>query len=147
MKIYVFLNTKGIGIEIERKTYLLFIGIGRPFHKYNTAFYIFDGWIDEQTKRRFQASLTVLGEEAGAGRVTPTLTEAGIFDIGTPSESDNRGTLLGSIIKVLYSNRYSNPQKIEKFFTESKVAVHRAEPINKPTKTVGELLREKFTRL
>jgi hypothetical protein len=128
------------GFEIERKNYILFVGIVDKRMK--TVRYIFDGWSNEDQKKDFFGSIEFLSQEAGAGRISPTLDDAKIACIKSVIDEDKGGTPIGSLIKVLFDSKNSDLDKIEHFFRESKVKVHRAKPFVKPVKTIWQVLRD-----
>ncbi|MFH1235334.1 MAG: hypothetical protein V1685_00145 [Parcubacteria group bacterium] len=133
------------GFEIERKNYILFIGW--PPKWLETARYVFDGWKNNEQKKRFFGSVSFLSQEAGAGRISPALSDAKILFIKDDTdEVKGEGTVAGTVLKVAYDNRGSNPEKIENFFEQSGITIHRADPFIKPIKTIGRILKEKIRK-
>jgi hypothetical protein len=114
--------------------------VKKDFKKIKTVYYIFDGWTDENKKKLFNGSVVFLSEEAGGLRHSPTLKDAGIFYIEGENEIQD-GAQIGSKLRVAYFVDYSTPEKVEKFFSNSKIAVHRADPFEQPPKKLWQVLK------
>ncbi len=133
------------GFHIERKNHILFIG--KPPDELRIIRYVFDGWTNEDQKKKFFGSVMFLWEEACAGRIMPMLRGSNLFFIlSTANELDDEGTPKGSILKIEFEDSWGSIEKIEKFFNDSGIAIYRAEPFEKPVKTIWQIIGEKFKK-
>lgn len=109
-----------------------------------TVRYIFDGWTNEEIKKKYFGSISFLESEASAGRTIPSLGRGGICRLLTDlPEIENAGTQVGSVVEIDYITTAGSPEMFEHFFKELGIAFHRSDPFFKPIKTLWQALNKK----
>lgn len=100
--------------------------------------FVFGGWADDERRAVVKSHLSLLVEEAQAGRMQPTLRGLGICLVDVDEQED--GPPIGSIVEVWYEKKYCDPSLIEEWFRAAGIAVSPAIPFFKEQKSVWQIV-------
>ena len=137
---------------IEKQNYDLIIGTIPPWRR--KVSYIFDGWYDTQKQKEFHSSLSFFASEVYGSRVAPVSPIShSIMNIicwgstvrkKSDSLKETTEPPIGTIFDLTYNHKTASIEEIEEFLKNSGgIIFHRAEPFEKPTKTLWQVLTGK----
>jgi hypothetical protein len=141
---------------IEKRNYDLVIGSIPEWRQ--KVRYIFDGWNDIQKQKKFHNSLSFFASEVYGGRVAPVSPISQSImnlicwgSIVRPITGNNSNNIeepveppIGTVVDITYNKKTAKIEDIEDYIKGCGVNFQRAEPFIKPSKTIWQLLQDKF---
>ena len=125
-------------MNIQREHYDIIVGDKLPFLK--TIRFIFEGWTDEEERKKYMSDVRFFETESTDGHIQPRVPAARsilqfvCWERKHPIRDGINVPAIGTICDVIYYWKTASPEEIRDYFASHGIAMRPAEPFFKPRK-------------